>query len=119
MITQYEVYGLLQHQIPELGIKAYPSNISLEIYFSINCFADYTRHALERHHFHTAKKCLAIAENLYVNGDSTVRFLIENNFIYTFSSQKIGNRTEDLIIKSIFPKKLYAIYRKQLMHIGN
>ena len=119
MITQYEVYALLQHEIPELTVKAYPSDVSLEIYFSISCFADYTKHALERHSFHTAKKCLAIAENLYVNGDSTVRFLIENNFVFTFSSQRISKRTDDHIIKSIFPKTLYAVYKKQLMGNGN
>ena len=119
MITQYEVHAFLQNEIPDLAVKAYPSDVSLEIYFSINCFTDYTRHALEGHNFHTARKCLEVAENLYVNGDSTVRFLIENNFVYTFSSQKISNRTDDLIIKSIFPKRLYAIYKKQLMRSGN
>ena len=115
MITQYEVYAFLKHEFPDLAIKAYPSDVSLEIYFSINCFTDYTKHAIEEHNFRIAKKCFAVAENLYVNGDSTVRFLIENNFVYCFSSHKFNTHADDVITKSIFPKKLYAIYIKQLL----
>lgn len=115
MITQYEVHSLLKKEIPELMLKAYPSNVSLEIYFSINSFTDFTKHALENHHFHTAKKCFELAENLYVNGDGIVRFLIVNNFVYSFSTRKLHNHTEEIMMKSVIPSKLYAVYKKQLM----
>ncbi len=86
----------------------------MEIYASINRFAEYTSNAIEKYEFIIAKKCFAIAENLYINGDAIVQFLIENTFVYYFSSRKPACRFDHVIMKSIIPKTLYAIYIKQL-----
>ena len=119
MITQYNVRSLIQDQIPQLELTVCPSNVSLEVYNSINHFTEYTRRALELHHFGIAKKCFALAGSLHADGDRIVKFLIENSFIYYFSSHRSQNVTDELIIKSIIPKTLYSIYKTQLLQNGN
>lgn len=119
MITHFEVHALLQEKIPGLAAKAYPLDVSLEIYASINRFTKYTRDALEKHEFAKAKKCFAVAETLYIKGDVIVRFLIENTFINHFSSHTSGSRSENVIMKSIIPQTLYSVYCKQLVQNVN
>ena len=118
MITQYEVPSLLRQEIPQLVEKTYPSKVSLEIYTSIHSFIDFTRHAVEDHNLTLAKKCFALAGNLYRNGDRMVRLIIENSFIYSFSSLMPQDRIEKLIVKSMIPDSLYAVYLKQVMSSG-
>lgn len=115
MITQYDINFLLHKELPQLVINDNPWSVSLEVYNSINHFADYTKHALENRHFITAKKCFALAEKLYINGNHTVQSLIENHFIYAFSSLKFCSSTQEYIVKSIIPKTLYPVYREQLL----
>ncbi len=118
MITQYEVPSLLKEEIPQLAGKMYLSKVSLQIYSSINYFSDYTKHAVEDHNFNLARKCFALAEKLYREGDRLVRLLIETSFIYSFSSFMPRDRAEKLIVRSIIPEKLYSIYLKQVMQSG-
>jgi hypothetical protein len=115
MITQYEVTPLLKREIPQLTMKTYPSGTSLEVYVSMNYFSDYTRHAIEQHDFSGVKKCFSLAERLYYQGDRKVRMLIENIFVYAFSSFLSEDKPERKIIKSLVPFNLYSIYCRQLM----
>lgn len=119
MITQYEVYSLLTAEIPQLAVKAYPSRASLQMYASINYFSDYTKQALEAHNFSRAKKCFAVAENLYLHGDGMVHLLIENSLIYSLSSFRAMGPTEQLMVKSIIPERLFAVYKKQSRERGS
>ena len=114
MITQYEVDAYLKEAIPQLAMKTYPTRVSLAIYISINDFTDYTMHALEEHNFKQAKKCFALAENLYLHGDSMIRLLIENNFIYSFSSLISKGGTDMFMVKSMLPGTLHKMYRKRI-----
>jgi hypothetical protein len=118
MITQYEVPAFLQTQLPQLNTKIYISKKSLAIYIAISNFTDCTKHAVEEHNFNLAKKCFALAETLYRQGDNLVRLLIENSFVYSFSSFMPQNQPERLIIRSIIPARLYDVYMKQVMQSG-
>lgn len=114
MITQFQATNLLKQQIPGLSAVNCPIRASLEIYSSINFFSDYTKHSLEEHDFPQAKKCLSLADNLYRHGDSIVRMLIENSFIYSITSVMSSDPTERHWIKSIIPVSLYSLYLKQV-----
>ncbi len=118
MISQYEVPGLLRDEIPSFVTQAHPGRATLEIYASINDFTDYTRHAVEEHDFNLAKRCFALAEKLYGNGDRMVRLLIENSFVYSISSFMPVDRVERLMVRSVIPERLYALYLKQVMQSG-
>jgi len=115
MISQYEVSSMIREEIPKFALKAYPSVISLEVYVSINYFSDYTKNALEEHNFSLAKRCFALAEKLYLEGDRVVRLLVENIFVYGFSGLLFNNKVERAIVKSIIPPVLYSIYIRQMV----
>ena len=78
MITQYQIIGLLKQEF----------------------LSDFTRRNLELKHFRTARKCFALAEKIYVEGDIMVQLLIERVFIDSLilvEAVKGKNRFEVLI----------------------
>ena len=116
MITQYEVPGLLQEAIPQMPATTQFHSVRLttDIYTSINYFSAYTKHAVEAHNFSLARKCFAFAEKLYKQGDSLIRLLIENIFVYSFSSFLPDERTDKQMLRKMIPSSLYAVYIKQV-----
>ena len=118
MITQYEANSLLRQEVPELNRKVYPSRESLQVYTSMNYFSNYTKHLVHEHNFNAAKRCFNLAERLFRNGDSVVRMLIENVFVYGFSSMLPTDKTDRLIVRSIMPHDLYSLYMKQVNQSG-
>lgn len=114
MITRYEAPVLLKSSIPGLEQTCIPTRASLDIYVAINSFTDFTRHAVEDHNMPLAKRCFFMAGKLYREGDSLVRMLIENCFVFSFSAFMPNNRQEKLILKSIIPSSLYNLYVKQV-----
>ena len=118
MIAQYEAGNLLRQEISQLSGKVYPSRISLEVYALMNYFSDYTKHAVEEHNFNTAKKCFALAERLFRQGDKIVRMLIENIFVFAFTSMLPVDREERSLVRSMIPVDLYSLYIKQVTQSG-
>jgi hypothetical protein len=121
MITQYEFPLLLKEAIPQMPVpvKIQASRfITTDIYCSMNSFSVFTKHAVDKHNFGLAKKCFAFAERLYRQGDSMVRLLIENIFVYSFSSFVTGNGIEKIMLKKMIPAALYAVYIKQVTSGG-
>ena len=82
MITSEQVPSLLQHEIPTLANKEYPSKTYLKIYAAINYFSDYTILVVEKKDKPMIDKCLVLAEKLYKEGDAIVKLLIKNSFVY-------------------------------------
>lgn len=118
MIKQYEVAGLLRQEIPAMTMHLQSCKPSSEVYGFINDFVDYTRHAVEEHNFSVAKKCFNLADKIYCNGDSQVKVLIENSFIYSMSSFMPADWHERLKLRIIIPARLYSLYLKQVMQSG-
>ncbi|MCG2615044.1 hypothetical protein LZZ85_12165 [Terrimonas sp. NA20] len=118
MITQYEASNLLKTKIPQLSARSYPSKVSLDVYACMNYFSDYTKKAVEEHNFSLAKKCFILAESLFREGDNVVKMLIENVFVYGFSSMLPDTKEERAFIRSIIPGKLYTLYTRQLSQSG-
>jgi hypothetical protein len=118
MITQYNVPSLLREEIPQLVRNSHPVKASLEIYTSMHHFTDYTKHAVQEHNLNSARKCFTLAGKLYRDGDRLVQFLIENIFVYAFSSFMPQEHTEKLIVRAMIPDALYKVYLKQVMSSG-
>ena len=114
MITQYDAITMLKTAVPAIASKNYPSSMSLEIYATVIYFTDYTKQALEQHHFEEAKKCFQLAEKLYINGDSIVRPLMGDSFIYSISSLMSPGSKNLFVIKAILPPALLALFQKHL-----
>lgn len=118
MITQYEVSGLLCREIPSLANRYCPNRASLEVYAFMNYFSDYTKEAVTHHELSTARKCFLLADKLLRNGDRLVRSLIENVFVYSFSSMLNCEEKERAFIKALIPVSLYSVYIKQVTKAG-
>ena len=114
MITQYDAVTMLKTAVPEIAFKNYPSSVSLEIYATVIYFTDHTKEALALHHFEEAKKCFQLAEKLYVHGDSIVRLLMKDSFIYSFSLLTAHGSKNMVVIKAILPPTLLKLFQKQL-----
>ena len=118
MITQYEIPYLLKAELPAISGNDYPARINMDMYKSVQYFSDFTRHAVQDHNFNLARKCFALAEKLYRQGDNLVRNTIENTFVFAFTSFMPNDRVEKLILKSIIPASLYTVYIKQVTGSG-
>lgn len=118
MITQYEVAGLLNEEIPPPPVTL-PTKASLHAYAAIHALCDHTRKAMEEHDTALARKCFKLAEKLYRQGDNIVRLLVENCFVYSFSSFMPIDNFEKLAVRSFIPDCLYSVYIKQVTRSGN
>lgn len=118
MITHYEVPSLLKAELPRISGDEFPARFSMDIYKSVQCFSALTREAVLGHNHHLARKCFAVAERLYRQGDNIVRSTIENTFIFSFTAFMPKDRVEKLILCSLIPAPLYAAYLKQVMGTG-
>lgn len=118
MITRYEVPSLLKEELPTIAGDQYPARFTMDIYRSVQCFSDYTKHAVLDHNLQLAKKCFALAGKIYRDGDNIVKNVIENTFVFSFTSFMPKDRIEKLILQSIIPTVLYTAYMKQVMGSG-
>lgn len=118
MITQYEVPSLLKEEMPAISGDSYPARFNMDIYKSVQYFSDYTRKAVLDHNHQLAKKCFTLAGRLYRNGDKIVKNVMENTFVFSFTSFMPNDKIEKLILLSIIPSSLYAAYLRQVMGSG-
>ena len=59
---------------------------------------------------------MALADNIYEQGNPLVRNAIENVFIFSFSSiMALYNIVEWRIVQSYMPARLYALYIQQVL----
>ena len=118
MISKYEVPELIEAELHQITAGLQHNNSTIKMYKSVESLTAYTKDAVLDHNFNLSRKCFSLAERLYNNGDLVIKSAIENTFIYSFSSFMPGNKIEKIILRSIIPAKLYAVYIKQVMQSG-
>jgi hypothetical protein len=118
MITQYELPSLIREELPTITPVPYPAHVAMDIFVSINNFTEYTKLMVVEQNYVLAGKCFQLAARLYTYGDRTVRSLIENIFVFSFSGIFSNRKTENTKLQSMIPSKLYSIYLKQVMSSG-
>jgi len=118
MINSYEVSSLLRKELPQLRNTQACVQTSLEVYVFMNQFADFTGDEVRHHHFSAARKCFMIAERLFRHGDAQVKQLIENIFVFSFSTFMPQDEQERRVVRSIIPADLYRVYLRQVMQSG-
>ena len=85
------------------------------IYKQAQHFADVTKTLIAKGNINRAKKCLQIAEEIFVNGTSEVKNAISNIYLYSVSSfMEIHNCN----IKGLLPASLQKEYIKQVNASG-
>jgi len=119
MITHCEVASYLVDELPEIKEDLKRISPTLNIFRSIQCLTDYTRHKVAQHDLRVVKKCFAIAENIYSSGNVLVRDAIENIFVYSFSALlNLGSKDEKGELQAIMPICLHTAYVQQLLKPG-
>lgn len=115
MISQEELPQFIENTMPELSDICH-SEHSNNAYSVVKQLLQYTTTNIAKHNMNAAKKCLALADQLYRKGNNVVKNAIENVFVFSFSHaffHKDHNRKD---ILDIVPPSLYELYRKQLVN---
>ena len=119
MLNQYEVPAYLADRIPAIVPDLKTISPTLNIFKTIQCLANYTREKVTQHDFKSVKKCFAIAEDVYMKGNSQVKNAIENIFVYSFSSLlNLGSNDEKRQLQAVMPLHLHTAYVQQILKSG-
>lgn len=85
------------------------------VYKQAERFAEVTKTAIISGNITRAKKCLALAEGLFVSGSSETKNAIANVYVFSVSTfMELRHCT----ISNLFPKSLKAEYIKQINTSG-
>ena len=115
MITQLELPEYIEHEMPELsGICS--KEKSRNVYDIVRHMLKYTKSQVIRHNLRAAKKCMALAEQLYYRGNKAIKNAIENVYVFSFSHAFFHNETERKQILEIVPPSLYKLYKQQVIN---
>ena len=113
-MTQFDVSTCLVEQLPEIRNDLNYSYPTLNIFRTIRCLASHTRSKMAQHDMLGVKNCLAAAEYIYSRGTNSVKNVIENIFVHSFSSLfSMGNNDERKELQSLMPLHLYCAYVKR------
>ena len=85
------------------------------IYKQAERFAEITKSAIVSGNIVRAKKCLALAEKLFVTGSSETKSVISNVYVFSVSSFM---ELRHCSISNLFPQSLKAEYLKQINTSG-
>jgi hypothetical protein len=85
------------------------------IYKQAERFAEITKTAIITGNISRAKKCLALAERLFITGSNETKNVITNVYIFSVSSFL---ELRHCSISNLFPKSLKAEYVKQINASG-
>jgi hypothetical protein len=85
------------------------------IYKQAERFAEITKTAIIAGNISRAKKCLALAERLFITGSNETKIAISNVYIFSVSSFM---ELRHCSISNLFPQTLKAEYIKQINTSG-
>jgi hypothetical protein len=85
------------------------------IYRQAQHFADITKRLIASGNIHRAKKCLQIAEDIFVNGTAEVKNVITNIYLHSVSGFMEMHHCN---IKGLLPGNLKNEYYKQVYASG-
>ena len=85
------------------------------IYQQAQRFAEITKTAIVKGNIERAKKCLAVAERLFLTGSNETQNAIANVYVFSVSTFMEFRHCS---ISNLFPKSLKAEYLKQINTSG-
>jgi len=115
MISQQDISEYVVTEMPELS-DVCSKEKSRTVYDVVRHLLRYTKSQVIKHNMEAAKKCMALAEQLYQKGNSAVKNAIENVFVYSFSHAFFHDAEQEKEVLHIVPPSLYKIYRNQLIN---
>ena len=113
MINQYEVAACLKDELPEVS-ETLPSPC-LDIMSNIRGLTDYARSKASLMDLTEVRKCMLFAEKMYSKGNKYVRDVIENVFVFSFSSLLLCGGRRKMQLQALIPLSLYSVYVQQVL----
>jgi hypothetical protein len=115
MINQEEISSYVGKEIPELT-AAIKKGKCRNAYDVVKQLFTYTASQIITHNVTAARKGLALAEQLYDNGNRVVKNAIENVFIFSFSHTFFFNESNRKEVLQLMPARLKQIYKAQVIN---
>lgn len=104
MIRENEILALMGNQIPGLRAELEKIDDKKSAYKMARCFSNFTYRSIEKRQQRLCKKCLQLAEKLYLDGERNVRQAIES--VYAgFLAKSLAKRGEQLANLPVFVKE--------------
>ena len=118
MIRESEILDMLGNKIPEINPALEKLTNAGNIYKSIQCFADFTKEVIGSGNLLAAKRCLNLAEEMLVKGNTTVQNAIENVFLHTLSPLIDLGDSAGTAVKKMLKGSLRREYKRQVCASG-
>jgi len=116
MLNQHDVPALIAGKLPQIKPELRKNGSEVTVYQSVQALTDYTRRMAIEHDFKMVEKCMSLVGNIYDKGNTLVRNVIENVFVFSFSSiMSTCNIVEWRIVQSYMPSGLYNLYVQQVL----
>lgn len=118
MITENQVSEILGEELPEINNELEKLPNSNNIYKTIECFVDFTKHLISKGSLKEVKHCFNLAEKMLENGNNTVKNAIENVYVYSLGTVVALSSLKTNQLKDIFNGSLRKEYNKQVCSSG-
>ncbi len=116
MLSQNQIPEYIVNELPEIKQELESVAATLNILKIIKCPANYTRIKVMQHDLKAVKKCFAVADNIYSEGNTIAKNAIENVFVCSCSSfMNIGTKSEKRELHALVPLCLYTAYVRQVL----
>ncbi len=112
MISYREVPQILSDEFPEIQSEVNTPECFGSVYMQLTRFAAFTNKLVEQRNFPMVKKCFALAETFYRQGDRILANAIEN--VYVYSLHLDFNRSLYRVIQPLLPESLSRCHRSQI-----
>ena len=114
MISQQELPAFVEKSIPELS--AVCKKEKGDVYNIVRHLLSYTVTQVAKQNHAAAKKCMALAVELYNKGNTAIKNAIENIYVYSFSHAFFCDEQKRNEVMKIVPVSLYELYKKQVIN---
>ena len=107
-MTPLETAELLTAEFPELTHALHLPKMSTSIYRQLDCFAAFTRRAVDAGHLDVLRHCFAVADDLLRHADRYVVNAIENVYLHCLHLD--GSTRGNQLARQLMPVALYQAY---------
>lgn len=114
MINQYEVAACLQDELPQVSRQLHPL-AALDVVANIQGLTDYARSKASLMDLKEVRRCMLFAEKMYTRGNQYVRNVIENVFVFSFSTLLLCEKKRKMQLQALIPLSLYSLYVQQVL----
>ena len=109
-MTPFETADLLTAEFPELSHALHVPKMTTSIYRQLDCFAAFTRRAVDAGRIEVLQHCFAVADSLLRHADRYLTAAIENVYLHCLHLD--GSTRGNQLARQLMPVALYQAYTR-------